>query len=204
MLRRSPYLLALLVFLAASNRGKADIFFRSTINAAQEVPTNASTATGTASYILNDAMTALRYTATINGLDFTGSQTPATGDDLRAAHLHAAVRGVNGGVIFGFFGNPFNDNNPNDVVVTPFTTGVGGTISGKWDAPEGNNTTLTARLPAILAGNVYINFHTTQFPGGEIRGQLEAVPEPSAFALLAVGGIGLVGMRWLKRRAIGR
>jgi hypothetical protein len=24
----------------------------------------------------------------------------------------------------------------------------------------------------LRAGNLYVNFHTTQFPGGEIRGQL--------------------------------
>ena len=85
---------------------------------------------------------------------------------------------------WGFFGSPFNDNNPNDVVVTPFTTGVGGTISGKWDAPEGNNTTFIAQLPNILAGRAYINFHTVQFPSGEIRGLFTAVPEPSSWAMM--------------------
>jgi hypothetical protein len=58
-------------------------------------------------------------------------------------------------------------------VVIPFPSGVGGTIFSKWDAPEGNNTTLTVQLPNILAGLSYINFHTTRLPGGEIRGQIE-------------------------------
>src|SRR5205807_7305785 len=31
---------------------------------------------------------------------------------------------------------------------------------------------LAAQTANILAGNAYINFHTTQFPGGEIRGQI--------------------------------
>jgi len=77
-------------------------------------------------------------------------------------------------VVWGFFGAPLNDTTPNDVVNTPFGAGVGGTISGKWDAPEGNATTLAAQLSNILAGRAYINFHTTQFGGGEVRGNFPA------------------------------
>src|SRR5262249_45583184 len=104
---------------------------------------------------------------------------------------------TNGPVVWGFFGSPFNDNNPNDVVMTPFTTGVGGVISGKWDAPEGNGTTLAAQITNILTGHAYINFHTVQFGGGEIRGNI--VPEPSAFALLGVGVAGVIGYGWRRR-----
>jgi len=95
------------------------------------------------------------------------------------------------GVVWGFFGAPLNDNNPNDAIVTPFATGVGGTFSGKWDLPEGNNTTLAAQLPNILAGRSYMNFHTTQFGGGEIRGAIAAVPEPSTMMLLS-GGLAIL------------
>ena len=91
-----------------------------------------------------------------------------------------APRGANAGVVFGFFGQPFNDTNPNDVVVTPFADGVGGTITSKWDLTEGNNTTLAAQLPNILAGKSYINFHTSRLPGGEIRGQIEENPQVTA------------------------
>jgi hypothetical protein len=82
---------------------------------------------------------------------------------------------VNGPVVWGFFGTPFNDNNPNDAVSTPFGAfQVGGNFSGKWDQPEGNGTVLLAQLPNIRAGHAYINFHTSQFGGGEIRGDFPA------------------------------
>jgi hypothetical protein len=120
-------------------------------------------------------MTAMTFTATVFNIDFTGSQTSDINDNLSAAHIHAGplvTPATNGPVVWGFFGTPFNDNNPNDVVVQPFATGVGGTISGKWDAAEGNNTTLAAQLANILGGRAYINFHTRQFPGGEARGAI--------------------------------
>jgi hypothetical protein len=144
---------------------------------------------GTATFSLNGAQTAMTFTATVNNLDFTGSQTADTNDNLTNAHIHAGpsvAPGVNGPVVWGFFGAPFNDNNPNDVVNTPAASGVGGTISGKWDTPEGNNTTLTAQLSNILAGRAYINFHTTQFGGGEIRGNF---PEMTVFRDSLVNGL---------------
>ena len=148
--------------------------FVARLEGSQEVPANSSTARGYAAFFLDSAMTSLSFTVTVAGLDFTGTQTADTGDDLLAAHIHApASRGANAGVRFGFFGLPFNDTNPNDVVVTPFATGVGGTIVSKWDLTEGNNTTLAAQLPNILAGRSYINFHSRRLPGGEVRGQIE-------------------------------
>jgi hypothetical protein len=52
------------------------------------------------------------------------------------------------------------------------------------------------QLPNILAGNSYINFHTMQFPGGEIRGQILQVPEPSTISLLLAGALVLAVTPW--------
>ena len=154
---------------------------------AQEVPPAVPTASaggtrpasfGTARFQFNAAQTAMTFSATINNIDVGGTQTPAdTNDNLTVAHIHAGASvapGVNGPVVWGFFGSPFNDNNPNDQVVIPFSSGVGGTFRGKWDAPEGNGTTLAAQLLNLREGRAYINFHTTQFGGGEIRGNFPA------------------------------
>lgn len=189
--------------------GHAGIILTANLTNSQEnPPTNptnsltgaARTSFGTAMFFINDAMTSMTFTATVTGIDFTGTQSADTNDNLVAAHIHAgptAIPGMNAGVVWGFFGSPFNDNNPNDVVNTPFTSGVGGTISGKWDLLEGNGTTLTAQLPNILSGHSYINFHTTQFGGGEIRGAIEVVstPEPATAAMFALAGLGLLAWR---------
>jgi hypothetical protein len=198
--------------LAGSASASADTILLATLTNSQEnppvVPTTSTgvprpASSGTAVFVLNDAMTAMSFSAAILNIDFTGSQTADPFDNLVAAHIHASptvTPTTNAGVVWGFFGAPFNDNNPNDVVISPFATGVGGLITGKWDAPEGNNTTLAAQLPDILAGRSYINFHTTQFGGGEIRGALAPVPEPSTMILVGVPAAALIGRQWRRRK----
>jgi hypothetical protein len=174
-------------------------------NAGESSPTNPTlqngsprpASFGTATFVLNTAQTAMTMSAQVFNIDFTGSQTADPNDNLTNAHIHASptvTATTNAGVVWGFIGSPFNDNNPNDVVVTPFSSGVGGTVTAKWDAPEGNNTTLTAQIPNILSTHSYINFHTTQFGGGEIRAFLVPVPEPSTIALFGCGLAGLTAV----------
>ena len=209
----TPLLLVSILLVYSGNPVYADTILFANLTTSQEVPpTVPTTATGaprpisfgTATFVLNTAQTAMTFSATIFNIDFTGTQTTDINDNLVAAHIHAGpavAPGVNGPVVWGFFGTPFNDNNPNDVVNTPFATGVGGTISGKWDAPEGNATTLTAQVANILGGHSYINFHTNQFTGGEIRGAINVVPEPSALMLFSAGVVILGSLGWLRRRS---
>jgi hypothetical protein len=165
---------------------------------------------GTARFVLNDAMTEMTISVIVSNIDFgrvaaqgipvtfppdanPNPQTPnILNDDLLVAHIHRGPVGMNGPVIFGFIGMPFNETNPNDVVVTPFASGVGGTVTARWNADEGNGTILAAELSNLLTGNTYINFHTIQFGGGEVRGQMR-VPEPDTLVLagLVLGALAL-------------
>jgi CHRD domain/PEP-CTERM motif len=204
---------ALLLSALAGSAGAVTLLTASLADANENPPTVPTTAAGTprpasfgtASFVIDDAMTSMTYTATIFNIDVTGSQTADTNDNLTNAHIHAGpavTPTTNGPVVWGFFGMPFNDNAPNDEVFTPFATGVGGTFSGKWDLAEGNATTFAAQLANILAGQAYINFHTVQFGGGEIRGNLVvAVPEPETYALLLAGLAVVTGVARRRGRA---
>ncbi|HEU4629346.1 MAG TPA: CHRD domain-containing protein [Gemmatimonadaceae bacterium] len=158
---------------------------------------------GLATFALNADHSALSFMAVIHNIDFTGMQTADPNDNLAAAHIHAAPTVTpmsDGPVVWGFFGMPFNDTDPTDVVVTPFATGVGGTVSGTWNLAEGNNTTLPEQLPNVVGEHSYINFHTVQFPRGEIRGAILVTPEPVTL-LLVGGGLLTLGAAARRRRA---
>lgn len=211
---RACLVLPLAVLLAGVSASAQTSLSASITNGQENPPTNPTLSTGgarpvsfgTATFAIDSTNTSIRFTATINNIDITGTQTADPNDNLTAAHIHASptvTPATNGGVVWGFFGSPLNDNNPRDVVITPFASGAGGTISGKWDAPEGNNTTLAAQLPNILAGRAYINFHTTQFGGGEIRGNITLAPGISTGAALPAGRIGVGYSQTLAAAAVG-
>jgi hypothetical protein len=89
---------------------------------------------------------------------------------VQAAHIHGlAPVGVNAGVILGL----------------QLTGTTSGTISGM-------GTLTAAQVQGMIGGQTYINVHTTQHPGGEIRGQI--VPAPGAAAAM-LGAFGLMGLR---------
>jgi hypothetical protein len=84
-----------------------------------------------------------------------------------AGHIHAGASGTPGPVILDFL----------------FPTGRTGDFSMNLRLsalnfrarPEIGIRTLEDAIQTVAAGNGYVNIHTTQYPGGEIRGQLRVV-----------------------------
>jgi CHRD domain/Secretion system C-terminal sorting domain len=116
-----------------------------TFSGAQEVPANASTATGSVVGNFDQKSGLLGIKVTYSGLTANAS----------AAHIHRAPAGTNGGVQIDL--NPLG-----------FTFGA---QSGTFSKIILLNATQAADL---LAGNLYVNIHNANFPGGEIRAQLNA------------------------------
>ena len=101
MRRLNPILIAIVVGLLASATSHAITILHANLTNAQENPPAVPTLTsgaprpasfGTADFILNDAQTAMSFTATIFNIDVTGTQTPDVNDNLTLAHIHAPGR----------------------------------------------------------------------------------------------------------------
>lgn len=46
-------------------------------------------------------------------------------------------------------------------------------------APAGVAAVTAAQVADLMAGLWYVNLHTTSYPGGELRAQLEGAPAPA-------------------------
>ena len=141
------------------------ITFNTNLAGANENPVNASPATGIGTVVLDDVLN----TITVD-LSFTGLVSSAT-----AAHIHGpALPGVNAGVLFPLSGVP---------------NATAGTV------PQQVFAITPTQIGQLQSGLFYLNVHSATFPGGEIRGQLPAVPEPLTLGMLAMGLAAFAGAR---------
>ena len=86
-----------------------------------------------------------------------------------ASHIHVGAAGTNGPVVLPFFGSstPFNSTRGCDTLAEGTRTSANLVLR-----PEAGINTWTDFINALIAGNSYVNVHTTSHTGGEIRGQL--------------------------------
>jgi hypothetical protein len=142
-------LIAAAVLLAAPIAARAQVIeFRASLTAAQEVPVTTSTATGSAIVL---------YDLRANTFDLFVSASGFT-NTLADAHIHEGAAGVVAPALIHFPVGSFvrTGNNLSATFLRQAYTGD--------------------RLK-FLQNGAYVNLHSPQFPGGEIRGQLIAQPK---------------------------
>jgi|SRR5688572_15944512 len=86
-----------------------------------------------------------------------------------AGHIHVGPRGVAGPVVLNF---PVPTGQTGDLPLS-FRLGPSAFVA----RPEIGINTMTDAIQSIVGGGAYVNIHSSQFPGGEIRGQLTVVPQ---------------------------
>ncbi len=150
----------------------ADTIYTTTLLGSNEVPPTGSPGTGTAFITLSG--NTLDVSVTFSGLDSVDTMS----------HIHCcAPVGTNASVAVPFTGFPVGVTSGTYTGVfdltsaatynSTFLSSVGGTAA----AAE------AALIAGLNSGMTYANIHTSNFPGGDIRGQLAAVPEPSTWIL---------------------
>lgn len=112
-------------------------------------------------------------------LSFVGLQA-----DIIMSHLHFAQRDVNGAIVVWLCGTTATPTSSGpagtQTCAGPREGTIGGTIRPtqvQTVAPQGiatGDAGFDRLVRAIRDGLVYVNVHTVQSPGGEIRGQLKA------------------------------
>ena len=200
-------MVGLLVFMAAfaalSGVAKADpLVFTATLSGLNERPQPANSP-GTGFAVVTVDGNIMTVTASFSGLVSTTSAGAPSG--TTAAHIHccAPTTGTAGvattlptfpgfpsGVTSGTYTNSF-DLTLASTYNANFINANGGTVEGA----------RLAFLNGLQAGQAYFNIHSNAFPGGEIRGQLQPVPEPATLILLGTGLAG-AAMRMRKKRTV--
>ena len=150
-----------------------------TIDVLQATTCTVSSAQGSVTATLDDVSGAFSYTIGFGNNppgfnDGVLDQSGALPNVESVAHFHSAPPGVPGGIVLGIaLGSPVSATVP------------------------------IAQVADVLAGLWYVNIHSTNCGGGELRGQLlEVIATPVLptwgwllFGVLALGGVGLLSRR---------
>jgi hypothetical protein len=167
-IRSAALLFCLLVAAGAcEDDDDNDIIYRATLSGANEVPDpRTTTASGTAEFRLRENNT-ITYTLDVTNLS-----------NISGGHIHGpASAGANAGVIIGLFSTP-PSTSPFNGRLAEGTITASTTLSG---------VDLAGLLALFNSGMAYVNVHTNDgvdppdtgpgdFPGGEIRGQIQREP----------------------------
>jgi len=157
-------IVALLALALAPATAARTTMYSAQLSAAEEVPSNASPATGQATYTLSTDGQTLHYKLTV-----TNITNPVM------AHIHTGAKGVNGPVVLPLFNGPVASGVKNGTLIEGDATAaqLTGPLAGK---------TMADLLAEMDAGNTYSNIHTNDgkdpagtgvgdLAAGEIRGQ---------------------------------
>ena len=123
-----------------------------------EVPANASQAQAQANFKLSNDGSSLSYRLNVANIE-----------NVLQAHIHMAPAGTNGPIVAWLYPSA----PPAQLIPgrSSGTLGEGSITAASLVGPLAGQS-LGSLLAAIDAGNAYVNVHTSQFPPGEIRGNL--------------------------------
>lgn len=148
-------LIGVLVITSAAIANAGNRNFVAHLTGDEEVPPVETKAQGQAIFHLSKDGTELQYKLIVANIE-----------NVVAAHIHLGAKGVNGPVVAFLFGPVSPGGGRTDGVLAKGTiteADLVGPLSGQ---------SLSDLVDEMRAGNTYVNVHTDDFPGGEVRGQI--------------------------------
>jgi hypothetical protein len=131
--------------------------FMAQLSGANEVPARGTGASGTVGF--NVTGNRVDYSIEVHGISA-----------ITGAHIHSGAAGVNGPIRIALFPGPGANFTAN-----PISPGDGQLYEGSFEASDVTGISFQDLVAGMQAGTVYANVHTTQFPGGEMRGQVQSI-----------------------------
>jgi hypothetical protein len=165
------------------------ITYKASLDGTQTVPPTGSLATGLGTITVDSATHLLTF-------DLSWSNLAANPLGL---HIHCcAPVGANGMLAINFQGFPAATSG---VYVQTVDLTVAALYNPAFLTAHGGTAAQAEAdlLANLAAGNAYLDINNPMFGGGEIRGQLAAVPEPATVLLLATGLASVAACRQKRR-----
>jgi hypothetical protein len=190
-------ILSLSALLIVGSAASANtIVYDASLNGPSESPPNASPGIGFATVIIDDVLQTMEVKLNFSGL--LGTTT--------ASHIHCCTATPDSGTANVATTTPTFPSFPLGVTSGTydhtFDLTAAGTYNPAFVTLEGSVANAeTALLAGLSDGESYLNIHSSVFGGGEIRGFLAPVPEPSSVVLLAAL-VGLLAIIRLRVKAI--
>jgi hypothetical protein len=140
--------------------------FHDVMSGFEEVPAVSTGASGEFSARISHDETEIAYELSYSGLEGNVTQ----------AHIHIGQAGVNGGISVFLCGTPVSPGPPGTQTCPQSGTVTGTLTASNVIGPAGQGVSageFAELVRAIRAGATYANVHSSKFPGGEVRAQID-------------------------------